>query len=131
MAEGLRAFDLGYPSLLSSKPTKCYNHKMRDSRFLKMDDSLIAVAELAFNTLLVCSDAVIGLVSPSSELLDSEEEYCGFWGGEGEVPYPLGDFSPTTQLDCDLMGGDSCEGIDTTLEVTPWKVKGRRELLKL
>jgi hypothetical protein len=77
VAEGLQAFDLGYLSLLISKPMKCYNRKMRDSRFLKMDNSLIAVAVLAFNTLLVCSGVVIGLVSPSSELVDSEED-CGF-----------------------------------------------------
>jgi hypothetical protein len=77
VAEGLQAFDLGYLFLLISKPMKCYNRKMRDSRFLKMDNSLIAVAVLAFNTLLVCSGVVIGLVSPSSELVDSEED-CGF-----------------------------------------------------
>jgi hypothetical protein len=42
VAEGFWAYDLGPPSLLSSKPAQCYNYKMRDSRFLCMDNSLIA-----------------------------------------------------------------------------------------
>ena len=46
---------------------------MRESRFLKMDDSLIFEAVSAFSSPHVSSGAVIGLVSPSSELVDSEE----------------------------------------------------------
>jgi hypothetical protein len=53
------------------------------------------------------------------------------WGGDDRVfPNPLGEFSPTTRLTWDLMGV-LCEGIDATLEVTPWKIKGRMKLLNL
>jgi len=40
VAERLRAIDLGSPSLLTSKPVKCYNRKRQDSKFLNMYDSV-------------------------------------------------------------------------------------------
>lgn len=53
------------------------------------------------------------------------------WGGEeGDFPCSLGDFPHATCLDWALMG-DPCKGIDVTLEVTPRKGKGRRELINL
>jgi hypothetical protein len=80
MAEGLRAF-----YLLTLKLVKCYSRKMRDSRFLKMDDSLIFEAVLVFSAPHVSSGAVAGLVSPSSELVDSKEGNNDLWGGEGKT----------------------------------------------
>jgi hypothetical protein len=73
---------------------------MRDSRFLCMDNSLIAEAVSSFCAPPVSSNARTGLISPSSELLDKEEEDGDLrggedddcWGGEeGYFPYPLGD----------------------------------------
>jgi hypothetical protein len=59
----LRAIDLGSPSLLTSKPVKCYNRKMRDNKFLNVDDSLIAKTMSAFGAppLFWCNDR-LGLV---------------------------------------------------------------------
>ena len=103
---------------------------MRDNKFLKMDNSLIADAVSSFSAPIGSSSAVTCLVSPL-ELVHSKEEDEDFWGGEdgdfwgeedGEFLYLLGDFLPTTRLDCALME-DLCEGINATLEITPRKVK--------
>jgi hypothetical protein len=104
---------------------------LRGSRFLKMDDCLIVEAVSSFSAPLASSGVVTGLVDPSLELLDSEEEDDDFWGvkddvcwggdGEDEDPY---------LLDWDSIGEPS-ERLDVTLEATPRKVKGRRELLNL
>jgi hypothetical protein len=95
---------------------------------------------LSFSVPPVSSGEMTNLVGPSLELVDSEEDDRDFWGvedgecwggdgEEGDFPYPLGD-SP-----CHPFGlrfdGEPCEGIDVTLEATPQKVKGRRELLNL
>jgi hypothetical protein len=90
------------PPLLTSKPMKCYNHKVRDNRFLKVDNSLIAEAMSALSVMSISSGVVIDLVhslklsvgfSQSSKLVDSGEEDGDFWGGEdGDFPYPLSDF---------------------------------------
>ena len=49
-------------------------------------------------------------VGPSSKLVDSEEEFIDFLGGEeGDFPYPLGDFPLATLLDRALLG-DPCGG---------------------
>jgi hypothetical protein len=56
-----------------------YSRKLRGSKFLKMDDSLIAEAVSSFSAPLVSSGAVTDLVGPSSELVDSEEEDEDFW----------------------------------------------------
>jgi hypothetical protein len=67
---------------LTPQPVKCYNHKMRDSKFLKVDDSLIAEAMSVFSAPPVFSGVVTCLVqsqkwpigfSPSLELVNSEE----------------------------------------------------------
>jgi hypothetical protein len=42
MNEGLQASDLRPLSVMSSKPMQRYSRKLRDSWFLKMDDSLMA-----------------------------------------------------------------------------------------
>jgi hypothetical protein len=56
-------------------------------------------------------------------------EYGDFWGEEdGEFPYPLGDFPPTTLLDWALFGD---EGIEDLIKVSPRKVKGGGEPLNL
>jgi hypothetical protein len=118
------------PPLLNSKPMKCYNRKMRDNRFLKVDNSLIAEAMSALSVPSISSGVVTDLVhspklsigfSPSLKLVDSGED-GDFWGGEdGDFPYPLNDFPPATRLDWTLMG-DPCKGIDVSLEVTlPFK----------
>ena len=74
---------------------------MRDNIFLKVDDSLIAKKVLVFSGPPVSSSAVTGLVQsqkwpigfcPSSELVDNEEQDIYLWGGDGDFPYPLGDF---------------------------------------
>jgi hypothetical protein len=62
---------------------------------------------------------------PSSEMAVSDAE-DGVFSDEGnkEFPYSLGDFPPTTLLDCALFG-------DEGIENTPRKVKGSRELMNL
>ena len=75
---------------------------MRDSKFLKVDDNLIAEAMSVFSAPPVSFGAVTCLVqsqkwpigfSPSLELVNSEEEDKDFKGGEDKYyPYPLGDF---------------------------------------
>jgi hypothetical protein len=72
VTEGLQASE---PlSVLSSKPLQPYSRKLRGSRFLRMDDRLIAEAISSFSAPLASSGVVTGLVNQSSELLDSEEE---------------------------------------------------------
>jgi hypothetical protein len=117
---------------------------LRGSKFLKLDDSLIAEAVSSFNASPASSGVVKGLVGPSSELVDSEAEDDDLWGVEdgvcwggvgkdGDFPYLLGDFPHATRLDWDSMVsmGEPSERLDVTLEATPRKVKGRRELLNL
>ena len=110
---------------------KCYNCKMRDNRFLKVDNSLITEAVSALSAPSISSGVATDLIhslklligfSPSLELVDSGEEDGDFWGGEdGDFPCPLSDFPPATRLDWTLMG-DPCKGIDVSLEVTlPFK----------
>jgi hypothetical protein len=105
VTEGLRAFVLRPLSVMSSKPVQRYSCKLRGSRFLKMDDSLIVEVVSSFSAPPISSGAGKELVGPSSELVDSEEEDEDFWGVEdgdcwggdgedGDFPYPLGDFPP-------------------------------------
>jgi hypothetical protein len=62
--------------VLNSKPMQFYSCKLRGSRFLKMDDSLIADTVSSFNALPVSSSEVnaplVVVHYPSSEV-DSEE----------------------------------------------------------
>jgi hypothetical protein len=68
-------------------------------------------------------------VGPFSELVIREREDVDFWDEEdGEFPYFLGDFPPTTRLDWVLFGN---EGIKDVIKDTPQKVKGKRELMNL
>jgi hypothetical protein len=111
--------------VMSYKPMMRYSRKLRGSRFLKMDDSLIADAVSSFNPPPASSGVVTGLVSLSSKLVDSEEEDDDFWGVEDRVcwggdgddgdPYLLGDLSHVTHLDCKA----TYERLDVTLEATP------------
>jgi hypothetical protein len=57
-------------------------------------------------------------------------ENAGLGMGKKEIFLTLWVIPPATRLDWVLMG-EPCEGIDVTLEATPQKVKGRREVLNL
>jgi hypothetical protein len=107
----------GLPRLeVSPKPLQRYSRKLRGSRFLKMDDRMIAEAVSSFSVPLASSRVVTGLVDPSSKLLDSEEEDDDFWGVEDEVCWggDEEDGDPYL-LDWDSMG----ESSEVTLEATP------------
>jgi hypothetical protein len=100
---------------------------LRDNRFLKLDNSLIAEIVSLFSVPPVASDEVnappVIVHYPSSEV-DGEEKDYECWDGDDR------DFSPATCLDWRWMDSmrEPCEG-DVTLEDTPHMVKGRRELL--
>lgn len=59
VVEGLQAVELVSPSLPTPKPVKCYNCKLRNNRFLNLDDSLIDEAISAFSAPPISSDAVL------------------------------------------------------------------------
>lgn len=67
------------------KPLQHYSRKLRRSRFLKIDDRLIAEAISSFSAPLASSGLATGMVDPSSELLDSKKEDADFWNVEDDV----------------------------------------------
>jgi hypothetical protein len=71
--------------LPSPKPLQHYSCKSRGSRFLKMDNPMIAEAVSSFSVPLASSRVELGLADPSSKLMDGEEKDDDFWGVEDDV----------------------------------------------
>jgi hypothetical protein len=66
MTEGLWDAVLRPLCVLSYKPMQCYSRKLRGSKFLRMDNSLIVEAVSSICTLFGFSEAGKNLISPSS-----------------------------------------------------------------
>jgi hypothetical protein len=64
VVEVLQAVELVSSSLPIPKPVKCYNRKLRDNKFLNLDDCLIVETVSAFSAPPVSSDAVLSKVTP-------------------------------------------------------------------